>query len=126
VVNGEFLSGAKGISTEFRVSIMRNVPRIIHRPDGERVSRRDAIRRGAGLTLMAAATAAGKRRNAPLLPDRLICDAYEKAAEQNIMAAVNPRIFPGYFSVCADGRGFGYGNTYPSLDGHQLTDALLW
>jgi hypothetical protein len=28
--------------------------------------------------------------------------------------------------VCADGKGFGYGNTYPSLDGNQLSDALLW
>lgn len=37
--------------------------------------------------------------NAAPLPDRLICDAYEKAAEQNVMAAVNPRIVPGYFSV---------------------------
>lgn len=35
-------------------------------------------------------------------------------------------MFPGYFSVCADGKGFGYGNSYPSLDGHQLTDALLF
>ena len=48
------------------------------------------------------------------------------AASQNVLAAVNPLVFPGYFSVCADGRGFGYGNTYPSLDGHQMSDALLW
>jgi hypothetical protein len=60
------------------------------------------------------------------LPDPLICEAYQHAARQNVLAAVNPRVFPGYFSVCADGHGFGYGNTYPSLDGHQLTDALLW
>lgn len=52
--------------------------------------------------------------------------AYERAAVQNVLAAVNPRVFPGYWSVCADGQGFGYGNTYPSLDGHQMTDALLW
>jgi len=62
----------------------------------------------------------------PDLPDPLLVEAYEKAARQNVLAAVNPRVFPGYFSVCADGRGFGYGNSYPSLDGHQLTDALLW
>ena len=60
------------------------------------------------------------------MPDPLIVEAYRKAAEQNVLAAVNPNVFPGYFSVCADGRGFGYGNTYPSLDGHQMTDALLW
>jgi len=60
------------------------------------------------------------------IPNPLITEAYERAATQNILAAVNPDIFFGYFSVCADGQGFGFGNTYPSLDGHQMTDALLW
>ena len=60
------------------------------------------------------------------LPDTLMMEAYQRAASQNILAAVNPKIFFGYFSVCADGKGFGVGNTYPSLDGHQMTDALLW
>ncbi len=60
------------------------------------------------------------------IPDQLIVEAYEKAATQNVLAAVNPKIFFGYFSVCADGIGFGFGNTYPSLDGHQMSDALLW
>ena len=60
------------------------------------------------------------------IPDSLIMEAYERAATQNVLAAINPKIFFGYFSVCADGKGFGYGNTYPSLDGHQMTDALLW
>ncbi len=62
----------------------------------------------------------------PDLPDRDLVTAYEKAATQNVLAAVNPQVFPGYFSVCADGQGFGYGNSYPSLDGHQMIDALLW
>jgi hypothetical protein len=60
------------------------------------------------------------------IPDQLIVEAYEKAANQNVLAAVNSKIFFGYFSVCADGKGFGYGNSYPSLDGHQMSDALLW
>jgi len=62
----------------------------------------------------------------PELPDQEIRQAYERAAVQNVLAAVNPKIFFGYWSVCADGQGFGYGYTYPSLDGHQITDALLW
>lgn len=62
----------------------------------------------------------------PDIPDREITFAYERAAVQNVLAAVNPKVFPGYWSVCADGQGFGYGNTYPSLDGHQMADALLW
>jgi len=60
------------------------------------------------------------------IPDSLIMEAYEYAANQNVLAAVNSNIFFGYFSVCADGKGFGVGNIYPSLDGHQMTDALLW
>jgi predicted GH43/DUF377 family glycosyl hydrolase len=60
------------------------------------------------------------------LPDVEIRAAYERAAAQNVLAAINPKVFPGYFSVCADGKDFGYGNSYPSLDGHQMTDALLW
>lgn len=63
---------------------------------------------------------------APELPDPGLVVAYERAARSNVLAALNPKVFPGYWSVCADGQGFGYGNTYPSLDGHQMTDALLW
>ena len=76
-------------------------------------------RRGLLMGICGAASAA-------TLPDGLLDEAYGKAASQNVLAAVNPGVFPGYWSVCADGRGFGYGNTYPSLDGHQMTDALLW
>lgn len=62
----------------------------------------------------------------PDLPDPLIVEAYRKAAVQNVLAAVNPAVFFGYWSVCADGQGHGFANTYPALDGHQMTDALLW
>ncbi len=69
----------------------------------------------------------GPQREPPLprIPDDGIVRAYERAAAQNVLAAVNPKVFFGYWSVCADGQGFGYGYTYPSLDGHQLSDALL-
>ncbi len=60
------------------------------------------------------------------IPDTSLALTYERAAVKNVLAAVNPNVFFGYFSVCADGHGFGYGNTYPSLDGHQMSDALLW
>ena len=61
----------------------------------------------------------------PDIPDEEIVRAYERAAVQNVLAAVNPKVFFGYWSVCADGQGFGFGYTYPSLDGHQMSDALL-
>jgi len=59
------------------------------------------------------------------LPEDIIVRTYQTAAVQNVLAAVNPKIFFGYWSVCADGKGFGYGYTYPSLDGHEIGDALL-
>jgi hypothetical protein len=62
----------------------------------------------------------------PDLPDPELRRAYEKAATQNVLAARDDSVFPGYYSVCADRVGFGPGNSYPSLDGHQLADALLW
>ena len=73
-----------------------------------------------------AAAAVAARAAEVELPEAEIAEAYQKAARQNVLAAVNNQIFFGYFSVCADGKGFGRGNTYPSLDGHQLSDALLW
>ncbi len=60
------------------------------------------------------------------LPDAEIVAAFQRAATQNVLAAVNPKVFDGYWSVCADGKGYGYGCIYPSLDGHQMTDALLF
>ncbi len=92
------------------------------------------------LTMVAAAMAslAGRAADTPPGPGRAaataavpeglpedIAEAYRQAAEKNVLAAVNPGVFRGYWSVCADGQGFGYGNTYPSLDGHQMSDALL-
>jgi len=80
----------------------------------------------AGETVTANASPEGGPEVSISVPDESIRVAYEKAVTQNVLAAVNPKVFFGYWCVCADGVGFGYGNTYPSLDGHQLTDALLW
>lgn len=97
---------------------------------GEFVGRRRCSRIVCGIMLLCLAPLAGRagenRIVAPDLPDAEIVRAYERAASQNVLAAVNPKVFAGYWSVCADGQGYGYGNTYPSLDGHQMTDALLW
>jgi hypothetical protein len=82
-----------------------------------------------GITAICAAAQSkepGKNVPALDLPDAEIVEAYEQAAVKNVLAAVNPKVFFGYFSVCADGQGFGYGCSYPSLDGHQMCDALLF
>jgi len=52
--------------------------------------------------------------------------AYRQAAEKNILAALNPKVFFGYFSVCADGIGHGNNTTFPGLDWWQIGEALLW
>ncbi len=62
----------------------------------------------------------------PQLPDPLIAEAYEQAARRNVLAALNPAIFFGYFSVCADGCGHGNDTTFPGLDWGQSAEALLW
>ncbi|MCC6579575.1 MAG: hypothetical protein IT440_03980 [Phycisphaeraceae bacterium] len=62
----------------------------------------------------------------PNLPDPLIAEAYEQAIRRNVLPALDPRIFFGYFSVCADHRGHGANTTYPGLDWGQSCDALLW
>ena len=62
----------------------------------------------------------------PDLPDQRIVEAYQRAATQNVLAAVFPEVFFGYFAVNADRQSPRYGMTFPSLDGHQMTDALLF
>ncbi len=59
-----------------------------------------------------------------LPPD--IAEAYQAAAEKNVLAALNPDVFFGYFSVCSDGQGPGGNTTFPGLDWGQSAEALLW
>jgi len=58
--------------------------------------------------------------------DPLLAEAYRAAAEQNVLRALNPKVFFGYFSVCADGKGHGHNTTFPGLDWGQSAEALLW
>ncbi len=62
----------------------------------------------------------------PRLPDPLLTEAYEAAASKSVLAAVNDKIFFGYFSVCGDGKGHGGNTTFPGLDWGQSAEALLW
>jgi len=77
--------------------------------------------------MCAAAQASNSPNTVPTLnlPDPDIVTAFQKAATQNVLPAVNSNVFPGYWCVCADGQGYGYGNTYPSVDGGQMNNALL-
>lgn len=55
-----------------------------------------------------------------------LAEAYCQSAEKNVLAALNPKIYFGFFSVCADGKGHGGNCTYPGLDWGQSAEALLW
>lgn len=59
------------------------------------------------------------------LNDPLLTEAYQQAAQRSVLAALNPSVFFGYFSVCADGGGHGGNTTYPGLDWGQSAEALL-
>ena len=61
----------------------------------------------------------------PALPPNL-AEAYQQTAENNVLAALNPKIYFGFFSVCADGVDHGRDNTFPGLDWGQSAEALLW
>jgi len=62
----------------------------------------------------------------PQLPDALLTAAYDQSASHSVLAALNDKVFFGYFSVCADGKGHGGDTTFPGLDWGQSAEALLW
>ncbi|MBP6508512.1 MAG: hypothetical protein KA257_13190, partial [Opitutaceae bacterium] len=63
----------------------------------------------------------------PAQLDAELAEAYRECADRNVLAALNPKIFFGYFSVCADPTaGHGHDSTYPGLDWGQSAEALLW
>jgi hypothetical protein len=56
-----------------------------------------------------------------------LAEAYRQCADKSILAALNPKVFFGYFSVCADPtQGHGSNTTFPGLDWGQSAEALLW
>ena len=56
-----------------------------------------------------------------------LAEAYRQCADKSVLAALNPKIFFGYFSVCADPtQGHGSDTTFPGLDWGQSAEALLW
>ena len=75
---------------------------------------------------MAPQSAGGVTVPAAIAGDSLLAEAYRAAAEKNVLRALNPKVFFGYFAVCADGKGHGNNTTYPGLDWGQSAEALLW
>ncbi|MDB6093083.1 MAG: hypothetical protein JWM32_645 [Verrucomicrobia bacterium] len=64
---------------------------------------------------------------APAQLEPELAEAYRQCADKSVLAALNPNIFFGYFSVCADPKqGHGHNTTFPGLDWGQSAEALLW
>lgn len=64
---------------------------------------------------------------APSALEPELAEAYRQCADKNVLAALNPKVFFGYFSVCADPtQGHGANTTFPGLDWGQSAEALLW
>lgn len=64
---------------------------------------------------------------APSALEPELAEAYRQCADKSVLAALNPKVFFGYFSVCADpSQGHGSNTTFPGLDWGQSAEALLW
>src|ERR1039458_3306136 len=61
---------------------------------------------------------------APSIADAEIRAGVEAAVFKNLLPAATEQDYPGYFTICADGRAFG-GATWPGLDSWQMAGAYL-
>jgi hypothetical protein len=59
------------------------------------------------------------------IPDPVIRAGVEAAITKNLVPAASERVYPGHFTINADGGGFGADTTWPGLDSWQMTGAYL-
>ena len=93
------------------------------------MNRRNFIRTSGAATLLAVA-GAGCRSTAPhakfsLVEDGLILAGTRAALEKSLYPALQEKVYPGHFTVVADGGGYGAENTWPGLDSWQMAGAYL-
>ncbi|HTQ09696.1 MAG TPA: hypothetical protein VMI31_06455, partial [Fimbriimonadaceae bacterium] len=95
----------------------------------ERISRRGLLRRSASAFLAAAApiVAIGDETAAKIakIKDPAIRSGIDAAVNKNLLAAATERIYPGHFTINADGGGFGPDTTWPGLDSWQMAGGYL-
>lgn len=49
----------------------------------------------------------------------------DAAINKNLLPSAREMAYPGHFSICADGQGYGAENTWPGLDSWQMAGAYL-
>jgi hypothetical protein len=59
------------------------------------------------------------------IADEEIRAGFEAAVLKNLIPAATERVFPGHFTINADGGGFGPDTTWPGLDSWQMAGAYL-
>lgn len=59
------------------------------------------------------------------IEDPVIRAGMEAAITKNLVPAASERVYPGHFTINADGGGFGADTTWPGLDSWQMTGAYL-
>lgn len=57
--------------------------------------------------------------------DPLIKEGVEKAVRNTLLPAAVQKVYPGHFTVTADGKHFGAENTWPGLDSWEMAGAYL-
>jgi hypothetical protein len=60
-----------------------------------------------------------------LIVDREIRAGVEAAVFKNLIPAATERVYPGHFTINADGGGYGNDSTWPGLDSWQMTGPYL-
>ena len=57
--------------------------------------------------------------------DPIIQEGFRSSVNKNLIAAATEKIYPGHFTINADGGGYGSDTTWPGLDSWQMAGAYL-
>ena len=61
----------------------------------------------------------------PQISDSAIRAGLDAAVHKNLMPAASERVYPGHFTISADGEAYGSDTTWPGLDSWQMAGAYL-
>jgi hypothetical protein len=59
------------------------------------------------------------------IADAEICEGVGAAVHKNLLPSATEIFYPGHFTICADGGGYGNNTTWPGLDSWQMAGAYL-
>ncbi|MBS1709776.1 MAG: hypothetical protein JSS65_13775 [Armatimonadetes bacterium] len=71
------------------------------------------------------AQAAHLRHLTEQVRDSVVRDGFSAAVNSNLLPAATEKVYPGHFTINADGGGYGNDTTWPGLDSWQMAGAYL-